>query len=665
MDFPGLNRYLSGVAVPVTALRDDFDVGTGEFADLPEMGRFLRSVGLRVLQVLPVNDTGYDPSPYSALSAYALHPIYLRISDLPELEIPAVQSMAHPALQNMHEEARQRTEVEYEAVLQQKLQLLRRIYAEARSQIAGNAALSDWISANRWVKPYAVFRLLKDRNEQRAWWEWSDMREPTAEAIDRMWEESELHEELLFYAWVQWRLEQQLQAAAGELDEMGVYFKGDLPILMNEDSADVWLHRSIFRRELRAGAPPDMFSQFGQNWGFPIYDWEELAKQDYGWWRDRLRQADKFFHMFRIDHVLGFFRIWAVPQENVTGTMGYFIPGRRFSYDELRALGFDEARIAWLAEPHITGEQLRQDFGEQADRVAELCLMQLPGEDLYKLHPRVTGERWLMEVDLEDELRDKLLLHFADRALIPVDAENGREFAPAWAYRNCWRYETLLPEEKERLEAAMADAGEESEKIWEQHGREVLGFMQDTVGMLPCAEDLGAVPNCVPHVLRELGILGLRVPRWTKDSDDPAEPLVPPERYPTLTVCAASVHDTSTIRGWWYEDKAAREELWNVFGFEGPCPEEYDEATAYRVLERISEAGSAVCVFQIQDLLALNDSLLPENRDHERINIPGTVGGLNWKYRLQYRPQELSADEKLCRRIKDIVNARPPGKPVF
>ncbi len=656
MKFSGLNGHYTGVAVPVTSLRGDDDMGVGEFADLVEFASFCRDTGLEVLQILPINDSGFDSSPYSALSAYALHPIYIRLTDLPELADSAVAEAVEPYLGELREAASRALGVQYHSVLDRKLEALRAVYSAAQKTIDNDRQLDTWIEDNPWVKPYAVFRMLKDRHEQAAWWQWSELTEPSTQDIEANWSDPANYATVRFYAWLQLRLEEQLVRAAGRLESMGIYLKGDLPILMNEDSADVWLHRDIFRLELRAGAPPDMFSRFGQNWGFPVYNWKAMAENNYGWWRARLRQADKFFHMFRIDHVLGFFRIWAVPAENETGTMGFFSPAHHFTRGDLYAVGFDDGRIRWLSEPHLSRERIESVLGGRTDEFIDYIFEQIGDEDLYRFSERVEGERWLKSLGLQPEQITGLIDLYGDRALVQIDGEH---FAPTWRYLECERYLGLYEDERAAFEELVVSREAESEFLWEQHGHELLGFMREEVEMLPCAEDLGVVPNCVPKVLADLGILGLRVPRWAREWDEDGEPFTPPKDYPYLTVCAASVHDTSTLRGWWYEAPEAREAFWTSLGLKGDPPAEYTPDVALRVLNALnSQVASAIAMYEIQDFFSLSYSLIPENPDDERINTPGTYNSVNWSYRMPVSISTLFDQSSFMRGVREIVDSR-------
>ncbi|MFO8063383.1 MAG: 4-alpha-glucanotransferase [Spirochaetia bacterium] len=659
MEFGDLKRYYTGVLVPLGSLRSARSSGVGEFADLPLLADWCLEAGLDVIQVLPVNDTGRDPSPYSAGSAFALHPLYLRLEDIPEVaEVRAEDEDIDGELTSMREELDEADRIPFEAVVERKYGVLQRVFAARTAEIRADARLSRWIEDNPWIREFAVYRSLKEQQGKRSWVDWNDLQTPSLADIEALWEKPSLQEELRFYCWIQYHAETQLRAAAEAVSERGVYLKGDLPILLAEDSADVWAHRDIFKTELRAGAPPDMFSHLGQNWGLPIYDWDVLASQNYDWWRRRLEQADAFYHAFRIDHVLGFFRIWAVSARDAAGTMGYFHPSYLLRTEELQEAGFDEGRIRWLAQPHISGERLREVLADDADWVIERCLSPMGDEDLYVFAEDV-GERDLLALELPHDARETLRGWYHDRALIPV--ASGR-FAPAWKLDVASAYRSLEDEEKQRLDALVSHAQKISEEMWEEQGRRILSLVNGSAAMLPCAEDLGVVPESVPRVLSELEILGLRIPRWTRRWDEPGEPYVPLERYPYLTVCAPSVHDTTTLREWW-EREDGIDEFWEQMGFEGERPAELTPEVAERVIARILQTNSAICMFQIQDFFALSDDLRASDPGDERINVPGTTAETNWSYRLPVNIEQLIDDTALNARISSLLEQRRVAVP--
>jgi 4-alpha-glucanotransferase len=659
MEFGDLKRYYTGVLVPVGSLRSAKSSGVGEFADLPLLADWCLEAGLDVIQILPVNDTGGETSPYSATSAFALHPLYLRVDDVPEVgSVRSEDAGIDAELRAMREEIDASPRIRFADVLEQKLDILERVHRARREEIAADAGLARWIEDNPWVREFAVYRCIKDRQGKRSWVDWNDLRNPSFADIEALWHEPSLQDELTFHCWVQYNAESQLRAAAAAVSERGVYLKGDLPILMAEDSADVWAHREIFKPELRAGAPPDMFSHLGQNWGLPIYDWDVLASNDYDWWRRRLDQADGFYHAFRIDHVLGFFRIWAVPAEDEAGTMGYFHPSYLLTSEHLAESGFDESRVRWLAEPHIPGKRLRDTLGEHAAQVIECCLEALEDEELY-VFAEGFRERDLLALDLPEEPKESLRGWYHDRALIRVSSDR---YAPAWKMRDASSYLSLDGEEKQRLDELVAHATRISEEMWEEQGRRILSLVNGSAAMLPCAEDLGVVPESVPRVLSDLGILGLRIPRWTRRWDEPGQPYIPLKRYPYLTVCAPSVHDTSTLREWWEREDGV-DEFWSALGLEGERPTELTPELAGTVISRILDTNSAICMFQIQDFFALSEDLRSADPADERVNIPGTKTEFNWSYRLPVDIESLIDETSLNTRIRDLVEARRSATP--
>ena len=655
MKFPELDHYMTGVAVPVSALRSEKSIGIGEFADLPLLAQWCRSVGMEVIQILPVNDTGGDSSPYSAVSAFALHPVYIRIGDLPEIDgLESGRARLEEMIDELRSECEEHKTVRYRRVAERKDRILREVFRVAGDKTTRSREFTVWVEKNPWVIPYAVFKNLKDVNGQKPWTAWETNRNPDPDEIARIWSSGADRDDLLFYAWVQFRLEAQLTAAARALEKHGVFLKGDLPILMNEDSADVWADRRFFRTDYAAGAPPDMYSDLGQNWGFPVYDWDALAAEDYVWWKNRLRQASKFYHAYRIDHVLGFFRIWAVQTKNVSGTMGAFYPSETITYDDLSAIGFDDGRILWLSEPHMSGDFLRSRLGSSFTACRDACLVQLPDEDLFRFSPEIAGERDIIALGLAPDVTDEMLEAFRDRALIKLDDET---FAPAWRCTDCTRFGRLDEEERRRLEGLIAYKAAESEKKWEKMGRRLLGFMTKSSDMLTCAEDLGVIPPSVPTTLESLGILGLRVPRWARRYNTPGEPFIPVTEYAFLTVCAPSVHDTSTLREWWQTDPA-REEFALAQGVVGKSTAAYSPTTARAVLAALMKARSVLVVTQIQDFFALDGKLTAKNPAEERINVPGTYNDTNWVYRVPLKLEDLGAREQLNERLSELTKTR-------
>ncbi len=658
----------SGIVVPLAALRTAPSGGVGEYPDLAALGEVCVRCGLSFVQLLPVNDTGFQSSPYSALSAFALHPLYLRPADLPEAA--GFQSEVRALAARFEGERR----FPYPDILSAKLDLLRRVFEASAPAIREDPALAAWIAANPWVREYAVFLGLKEENGGKSWKDWPARRDPSAEDIEALWEEPGRRDGHLFHAWVQLRCEEQFLAASRALADRGVALKGDLPILMNDDSADVWAHRPWFRTDRIAGAPPDMFSELGQNWGFPIYDWEALAREDYAFWTGRLRQAAKFYGAYRIDHVLGFFRIWSLPEREESGYLGAFEPGASISRTELAAAGFSDDRIRWISEPHVREAALVEAAGRDAAsgsatepgaagaaasagtaegiaaRAAEALLDRIGSEPLFLFKRTVRGEKDILAAVPTDALRGFLLSAWRDRVLVPLGPD---AFAPAWRHSAASAWPSLSDAERSALEGRIRAKAAESERDWEEHGRRLLSILKSAAEMLPCAEDLGAVPPCVPKVLEELEILGLRIPRWTRRWDEAGQPYVEPGEYPGLTVCAPSVHDTSTLRDWW-EHEAGPGDRRAAYG--GDAPEAWSPEVGFRVLSRFAGGASVLLVVQLQDLLDLSPAYASGDSRADRVNVPGTISGTNWTWRMPVSLEGLAADPEWAGKVGRAVD---------
>jgi 4-alpha-glucanotransferase len=681
MKFSHATRRLSGIVIPLSAIRSDCSPGCGEFPDLVRVGDLAAAWGFNLIQLLPVNDSGFQNSPYFALSAFALHPIYIRIGELPEIaaDVAILSEVQGDRPLKKEEAARFRAEakalierfaneerVPHGTLFKEKLKLFRKIW-DAASSDSGKAnralyeELDAWIQANSWIKSYAAFVALKSQNGERPWWEWLRFRDPVDSDIEAIWGDRAFIKELRFWSWLQMRAAEQFRSAAEHLAEKGIALMGDIPILMNKDSADVWARRRFFRLELAAGAPPDMYASMGQNWGFPVYNWEALEREDYHFWIERLAEADKYYSCYRIDHVLGFFRIWALSDRESTGVQGRFVPDVPILRDELAALGFSPERIRWISVPHVPTWRLVQAAGESAARgAASAALDRIGDEDLFLFKDSIEGEKDIEALpSISPAARDCLLAAWRDRALYEYQDDL---FTAMWSYRSSTCWPTLLDQEREKLEELIGRKAVESQELWAKTGKRLLRALSKAVLMLPCAEDLGSVPDCVPEVLGDLGILGLRVLRWTRRWGESGQPYIPIAEYPELSVACPSVHDSTSLRDWW-ETEADRGDTWSFVAKSlgrdvGPCPDRLGTEDVAVLLELIARSASRFAVYPIQDLLALSDTLRLVDPRNERINVPGTVGSSNWSYRLSATIDAILDDKKLATKTRALAKAR-------
>ena len=347
----------AGVAVPVFSLRTEDSFGVGEFHDIKKLVDWAQQTGQNVIQLLPVNDTTMthawqDCYPYNTVSSFALHPQYMHLPDA-----GVRKDAAYKAKQQELEALPQE---DYELVNNTKLEILRKLYKGARGkQVKASPAFGAFVEANKeWLLPYSVFSVLRDKfgtPDYSTWGEWASYSQQKAEEAAR-----KNMEEVGFYCFIQYLLDAQLKDAVNYAHQHGVALKGDLPIGVSRHSVDTWQHPELFHLDSQAGAPPDAFTEDGQNWGFPTYNWEEMAKDGYAWWKARLGKMGEYFDAFRIDHILGFFRIWEIPSQYKSGLMGHFSPALPYSLQELKKLGFNpkagkDTNVLFVEDPRKKG----------------------------------------------------------------------------------------------------------------------------------------------------------------------------------------------------------------------------------------------------------------------------------------------------------------------
>jgi 4-alpha-glucanotransferase len=666
MEKQATSKRLLGTAVPVGALRTKKGMGVGEFSDLIDFAHLCKKMRVGLIQILPVNDTGFESSPYSSLTAFGLHPLYLRIEELDEYaaSVDLVKKRIKKARDNFDKNKR----FSHYQILKEKLEICREIYNASKAQIAKNSALSSWIEQNSWVKEYAVYRRLKEKNEQKSWKDWKEYNAVTAADIDKLWNDKTLREEHIFWAWLQCALDTQFSKAAKAIADAGLVLEGDLPILMNEDSCDAWAHPEIFIQELSAGAPPDMYSPEGQNWGFPIYNWEAQEKDNYAWWKKRLAAAGKYYQAYRIDHVLGFFRIWASSHHDYASVLGRYVPYAPITSGDFKKLGFDKGKIRWISQPHIKTSEIMDilrknkggseaDIKAEADKIFSKALMRVNEEELWLFKKKITGDKDIDAFQFNTAVSNYLKGKWKDRAFI--EYRKGK-FFPVWYHRDVTAYKSFSAEEKTALTALLEKRQKKSERVWAQQGLKLLSVLVQSSTMLPCAEDLGAVPACVPKVLSKLKILGLRVTRWFREWDKNGQPYIPFENYPQLSVCTPAVHDSSTVRQWW-EQEADQGQFSNFIGVPS-LSKVYNPGTAKIILSKTASARSRFRVFQIQDLLHLSNKWYSNDPSEERVNVPGSANDFNWTYRLPATISEIAKDKELILTVKELSRVKPQKK---
>ena len=615
MKFPELNQYFGGVAVPLFSLRSNNSCGIGEFPDLFVLADWCHKTGIDVIQILPIQSTGESNSPYSSDAAFALNPVYVR----PDLVWGA--SSFQSEIKKFSDQTRTSDRVDYTGVYEFKMSLFERIYEMYMEDIQKNREINDWARDNAWVDIYAAFRVLKKNNKKYPWSEWKpEEQNPDAKFIETI--QSKYYNETFFHKWIQYEAEKQLLSAAQYLHSKEVFLKGDLPILMDKDSCDVWYYRKYFDLENTAGAPPDMFSSEGQNWGFPVYNWDTLKEDNYVWWNNRLQQADRFFHAIRLDHVIGFLRIWQIAAHEPTAVNGHFSPSAVITKEDLTRQGFTELDIKNLSQPIV------HDF------------------------------------PVSENAKQKIKENFRDKALIEFDSQRYR---PLWYYYSSRSFKELSGRKQEEMNSLVRQCYRESEKIWEEHGREILSQFNTIGSYLLCAEDLGAVPDCTSSILESLSILSLKVGRWTRRYNVENAPFISAEKYPFLSVATTSVHDSSTLRGWCLsehgEDANAVEALKARILEDGSDQNEgvhdRDSPEFYkRILKWYLNVNSVLCIIPIQDLFSISKIYRKDDAQAERINVPGEMNKDNWTYRIPSTLESLMEDNFFNKEVLNLFSIR-------
>jgi 4-alpha-glucanotransferase len=610
-----------------------------------------------------VNDTSathgwLDSYPYAAISAFALHPLYINLEALAGKKFAGIIK----PFRKKQKELNQGTDLDYEEVMKIKLAVIRELYYQQKDEWQIDDEYQQFFENNKhWLVPYAVFSCLRDRYKTADFRQWKIHTVYNKDAIEKFAAPGSRHyDEIAIRYFTQFHLHLQLRESADYAHKHGIVIKGDIPIGIYRHSCDAWVEPELYHMDMQAGAPPDDFAVKGQNWGFPTYNWEQMEKDGFGWWKKRFAQMSSYFDAFRIDHILGFFRIWSIPMNAVEGLMGHFDPILPVNIHEFydRQIWFDHDRYT---KPFINDAVLWQYFNEEWEFVKGEYLQET-GNGQYELKIAFSTqqaiENYFLKLernDFNDRICSGLLSLVANRILLEVPGSNGKLFHFRIAMENTPSFRYLEWNTQQKLKDLYVDFFyRRQDHFWKDEAMMKLPPLKESTNMLICGEDLGMVPGCVPDVMKQLGILSLEIQRMPKD---PKKEFFHPADAPYLSVITPSTHDMSTIRGWWEEDRAKTQRFFNhELGQWGDAPWYCEPWINKAIVIQHLYSLAMWSIFQLQDLLGMSESIRRENPNDERINVPANPRNY-WKYRMHLTLEDLIREKEFNEEFKGYIDS--------
>ena len=627
----------AGVAIPVFSLRTENDFGIGEFLDLKLFADWAAATGQKMIQTLPINDTtlthtNRDSYPYNAVSVFALHPIYINIEKMGKLS-PALKK----AYKKEQAELNALDYADYQNVYDKKMRFFRAIFKAEKDAVFGSEEYKAFFEQNKeWLEPYAEFLHKRDKEPQQ------------------------------FYYFLQFHADKQLKEAVAYAHSVGVGMKGDIPIGISPDSVDAYTNPELFNLNASAGAPPDDFDARGQNWGFPTYNWDKMAEDNFLWWRRRFTKMQDYFDAYRIDHILGFFRIWQMPKSAVWGLTGHFNPAMPYSMQDLWNMGVKTDRDR-LTKPYIRSNFLGETFGYDTEEAKNTFLntndgyvfwfkpefdTQLKVQDYFDALAAKQGGTL---TDTQQNLKNGLMYLHCE-VLFVEDQRNPEMLHPRIALYQSHSYNELYDDQKEVMMRIHNDYFyHRHNDFWRASAMRKLPTLINATNMLVCGEDLGMVPACVPEVMHELEILSLEIQRMPKD---PNVEFAHPADAPYMSVCTTGTHDTSPLREWWEEDRETTQHFYNnQMGWWGKAPEVMTPEIAEFIVNQHMYSPAMWVILPLQDWLAIDENVRLADAKAERINVPANPRHF-WKYRMHMNVEELLGKDEFNKHVRSLVARR-------
>ena len=665
--YSDLTWHGAGVAIPIFALRSKNSMGVGEFLDIKLMVDWCKTTGIKMIQILPVNDTvcthtWVDSYPYSAISIFALHPMYLNLQAIGDLPA-AANSIVNKRVAGLNKDET----IDYEAVMKIKSKFFLLAYQANKRSFLSEKAYKDFFKKNKeWLQLYAAYSYLRDLFGTHDYTKWKKYAKFKKKLIDELCSPTaKQFDDIAIHYFIQYHLHKQLLEATVYARTNGIILKGDIPIGVNRYSVDTWVDPELFYMDAQTGAPPDDFAVDGQNWGFPTYNWEEMAQDGFKWWRSRLKNLSTYFDAFRIDHILGFFRIWEIPYDAVSGLLGHFrpaIPIRKTELDSLN-IGFNEERFC---KPYIRSSFIYDRFGDKTQMIIDNyldeyesgCFRMKPGfetqrqiEEYFKLTPDMPGN---LKAEKTKTKIKKMLFSLISEVMFVKDPNYKDCYHPRISIDKTNSYADMGWESKNKIYNLYLDYSYyRQEELWTEQAMIKLPALINATNMLACGEDLGMVPNCLPSIMDVLGLLSLKIQRMPKEE---YLDFGIPSNYPYMSVCTPSCHDMSTIRGWWEENGERRQKFYNdILGHDGEAPVYCEPWICDEIINQHLHSPSMWAVFPIQDLLAIDGNLRRKNSSDEAINDPSNPHHY-WRYRFHINLEDLLKKNSFNKHVRKMID---------
>ena len=643
----------AGINVPLFSLRSQRSWGTGDFTDMLLLIDYAAAAGFKLIQLLPINDTtssatDKDSYPYSAISSFALHPKYMDVQLIVHNLGVEITGEEKDEIERLNALAKS----DHAGAMKIKITILKKIFDKDKHDFRDDRDWFSFFDMNReWLEPYAAFCTLRDKYSTADFSKWEAYAIYSDDKIQHFTEpESDDYDNVLFWYYIQYHLHLQLKNVSDYAHKKGIVLKADLPIGVGRQSADTWQHPELFNMQMQAGAPPDAFSQKGQNWSFPTYNMEQMAFDNYTWLRKRMEHLEYYFDAVRIDHVLGLFRIWSIPLNQVDGRMGKFVPAIPLGEHDFEHAGLPMNEERYCS-PFITEAVLQEKFGTDTAEVKEIFFAN------GKLAPAFNDQK-----KIADYFREKPLNKNREPGLMDVVADVilFKEAGPAGGYHfrinfeQTESYDHLSVEEKVKMNKLYDHYYYTLQNaLWEKDGKEKLRMLKESTNMMLCAEDLGMVPDFTERVLHDSDILSLQVQQMPKKA---GEKFSDAKNANYESVVMPATHDMPPIRLWWEQNRQDAQILYNdILEEKGAAPYFAEPDVCKKIINMHLQSPAMWSIFLLQDMLSINGNIRRANPNDERINDPADPDHV-WNYRLHINLEELIANTEFNEEVKTMIN---------